>query len=73
MTFEIEVMRKVFDNELGLCINVGPDADGLGIVEIDGGQEYGRICLPPQHALYLAKAIIDCAVEMGAPHLDKFV
>lgn len=66
MTYEIEVMRKVFDNEIAKSIDVGPDKDGLGCIEIDGGDEYGRLILQPQHALFLAKAITACALEMGA-------
>lgn len=66
MTYVTEVMRTVWDNEIGKNINVGPDHDGLGILEIDGGEEYVRICLTPQHAVHLAKAILDCAADMGA-------
>lgn len=66
MTYVTEVMRKVWDNEICKFIDVGPDKDGLGTLEIDGGDEYGRICLTPQHAVYLAKAILDCAADMGA-------
>jgi len=62
--FEIEVVRKVFDNEHGSHIKVGPDLDGLGLVEIDGGKDYGRIVVPPKHAIWLAKAITATAEEM---------
>lgn len=71
MTYEIEVMRKVFDNAIGKSIDVGPDKDGLGCLEIDGGEEYGRLVLQPQHALFLAKDITVCAVEMGAEPLSS--
>ena len=67
MSYEIEVVRKVFDNENGMHIKVRPDCDGLGLVEIEGGEEYGG-CLrvSPQHAVFLAAAIERCAFDMGA-------
>lgn len=64
--FELNVVRHIYDNENGGCIKVGPDSDGLGLVEIDGGEDYGRIVVQPQHAILLAKAIEDCAKEMAA-------
>ena len=66
MTYEIEVVRKVYDNHVGKCIEVGPDKDGLGLVEVDGGDDWGRLVLPSQHAALLAKAIADCAADMEA-------
>ena len=70
MSFEIEVVRKVFDNEIGKHLKVQPDCDGLGLVEIDGGDEYGRIVIQPQHALFLARAIEQCAIDMGAEQIS---
>lgn len=65
-TYEIEVVRKVFDNDCGTHIKVCPDLDGIGLVEIDGGEDYGRIVLAPAHALVLAEAIASAAKEMMA-------
>lgn len=63
--YEIEVVRKVFDNEHGEHVKVGPDCDGLGLVEIDGGEHYGGcIRILPQHAILLAAAIEASAKEM---------
>ena len=62
--YTIEVERKVFDNENGTHIKVRPSRNGLGLVEIDGGDEYGRIVVPPAHALLLADAIAVAAKEM---------
>jgi hypothetical protein len=70
VSYEIEVTRKVFDNDLGAHVRVQPDVDGLGLVEIDGLEEYGgRICAAPQLAMHLARAIEACALEMGAEPL----
>ena len=66
--YEVETMRKVFDNELGAHIKVGPDADGLKLVEIEGGEDFGcgRITLDPRMALVLAGAIEATARELLA-------
>lgn len=64
-SYEIETVRKVYDNAAGECISVGPDCDGLGLVEIDGGQHYGG-CLrvPAEMALVLADAIKAAADDL---------
>jgi len=64
--YTIEVVRLVLDNEHGRSITVQRDRDGLGLLELDGGDEYGRLILPPQMAVHLADAIRRAAVEMGA-------
>lgn len=71
MRYEIEVVRKVFDNVCGTHLKVQPDTDGLGLIEIDGGEEYGRIVICPQHALFLSSAIEACAIDMGAEPLGN--
>jgi hypothetical protein len=63
-TYGIEVVRHVYDEEHGHKLTVGPDCDGLGLLEIDGGDEYGRLVFSPGHAKYLANAIAKCAAEM---------
>lgn len=61
--YETDVIRRVHDNGTGRNIEVKPDGDGLGLVEIDGGDDYGRITLPPEMALMVADAIGKCALE----------
>lgn len=62
--YGIEVVRHVYDEEHGKKLTVGPDKDGFGLIEIDGGDEYGRLVLSPGHAAVLAAAIAQCAKEM---------
>lgn len=63
--YEIETFRKVFDNENGASIKIGPDTDGLGLIEIDGGEDFGRgVRVSPEMALVLAEAIKRAAQEM---------
>ena len=64
-TYETVVTRRVFDNEHGVHIKVGPDGAGLGLLEIDGGRDFGGpIRLVPGMALVLAQAITAAAKEM---------
>lgn len=62
--YTLEVHRKVYDDASGWCITVKPDADALDLIEMDGGDEYGRIVFPPQMALMLADALIQTAAEI---------
>lgn len=49
-------------------VEVGPDRDGLGMVEIrsvcDSGEIAERIACDPRAALLPARAIMDCAQEL---------
>jgi len=65
MTYTLEVSRKIFDDDLGASIEVCPDKDGLGLVNIVGGEDFGGdISLCPEMALVLADAIRATALEM---------
>lgn len=50
----------------GTLIKIGPDGDGLGLVEVDGGDDYGRIIMQPELAMLVAEAIRKTAEEMAA-------
>lgn len=63
--FETVVIRKVYDNMDGTSITVRSDVDGLGLVEVDGGAEYGRIVMAPALAVEVAKAVQECASEIA--------
>lgn len=43
MAFTLETMCQVFDDDDGSCIEVGPDGDGLEIVEIRYRTTEGKI------------------------------
>lgn len=64
--FETNVIRNIYDNEIGYHITVRPDVDGLGLVEIDGREEFGgKIIIQPEMAKELASAILACAAEIA--------
>lgn len=65
-TYGITVIRHVYCDLNNTKIKVGPHPEGIGFLEIDGGEEYGNLIVSPQHAKVLAKAIIKCAEEMEA-------
>ena len=71
-TFTTEVVRRVYDDEEGACIEVGPDCDSLWLVQISAEGKskdfYGdlRIAFVPGFARQIARAMLACANEMDA-------
>ncbi len=62
MTYTIEHEIKVFDDENGGFVSVGPDRDGLGLVELrqnDDGKEVVRISMTLEHAQAFGKALTE--------------
>lgn len=66
----LETIRRVYDDDHGACIEVGPDGDSLGYVEIrttgESNVEFWgelRLTLPKEFALKLAEAIRLCAED----------
>lgn len=58
---EIEVVRKVLAGDYGEA-SVGPDRDGLGLVEIEVDGVF--LLLTPQLAIGVAEAMAACAKEI---------
>lgn len=68
-----EVMREIWDNTGDDVIEVGPDRDGLGAVEIRLRDRAGKILerltfQPDGQADLVADAIKACASELRAEH-----
>jgi len=61
--YTLERVIKVWDNEFGCHIYVGPDADGLGCAEIryvdENNNISDRIAIPSEMMLKVAEAIIE--------------
>lgn len=70
MTFSLETVRRVFDDSDGVYLEVGPDPDGLGLVQVstvrESAEHYGtiRLVLLPEQARLLAAALNASASEM---------
>jgi hypothetical protein len=72
MGYTVESTRSVFNDDQGVYISVGPDADGLGgLVRIytEGKHSedyYGKVDfnLPVEMSKLLARAILDTANEL---------
>ena len=62
MSFSTETVIQVWNDEHGDRVEVGPDRDGLGLVEIrsytDDNQIGSRITLAPEQAVLIAEAIL---------------
>jgi len=61
-TYTVETVRKVYDDSCGDHIYVGPDAEGLDLVELryvdSKGVISSRISIPKPLALLVAEAMI---------------
>lgn len=66
MPVDIEVFRKIHDNEDGSVITVGPDADGLDLIEIVAPDSV-RLVLRPEMAAALALALLATCNDMKQP------
>lgn len=66
MSYTTEAHFKIFDDANGQALRVGPDADGLGLVEVDGKDDFGRLVLPPEMARQLARILPDAAASAEA-------
>jgi hypothetical protein len=70
MKLSTEIFRRVYDDDRGSYIQVGPDADALDLVEIRTTNQLSReyfgdfrLVLHPEFAIALANAMIAAAQE----------
>lgn len=68
MTITIEVNRRVFDDEQGGCIEIGPDRDGLGMILVHtpnhiSSEWFGKVefTMKPEFARSFAAAVLAAA------------
>jgi hypothetical protein len=64
-TFSLEVVYEIWDDRDGNKIEVGPDRDGLGLVEIRDQESKVRLTLPLDKARLLATALTDTARRLA--------
>lgn len=74
--YELDTVRELWCAGWdGDSIKVGPDRDGLGVVELryenKAGEVMDRLSIPPDAAELLAQAILDCAKELNAKNIPK--
>jgi hypothetical protein len=58
--FTLERHVRIYDDGTGDYIHVGPDSDGLDLIEVrqhDGGKEVARITMQPVQAKLLIEAL----------------
>ena len=70
MGFTTEIFRRVYDDEEGWCIQVGPDLDDIDLIEITAPDAISRqrfgdlsIVLPREMAEELGAILIAAATE----------
>ena len=70
MQYEMETLREIWPTKgEGERIEIGPDRDGLKLVEIrqkePNGTISGRITVEPEAAKLIAEALLLCAAELS--------
>jgi hypothetical protein len=68
MPAELETWRKIFHADYHQQIEVRPDQDCGGMVEVvqreDNGKEVARIAMSKESAVLVAAALVSCAGEI---------
>ncbi len=68
--YNMEVLREVWNNKSGECIEIGPDRDALGMIEVRYKDPSGfigqRIEFPIECAKLVAQAIMLCIDDLDA-------
>jgi len=67
MGFKLETLREIWDDNLGERVEVGPDREGLDLVELrlrDDESIRARMAFPVGMARLVAAAMIACADEL---------
>ena len=66
--YSTEVVREIWNDDTGERVCVGPDRDGLDLLEIrqmtDDGKVGQRIIFTPDQARIVAAAMLECADEL---------
>ncbi len=77
--YDTETVRRICDNQRGTYIEIGPDGDGLGLIEVrtsgKSAEHYGeiRLVIPTVMARLLSYALVRCSEELDADDLDARV
>lgn len=74
----METIRRLYDDVEGVYVEVGPDSDGLGMVQISTPDKkskewFGdiRLVLSPLRARILATMLLDAAIDSAAAKLPE--
>lgn len=68
--FTVEKVMKIWDDKVGEYLQIGPDGDGLGLLDLQyvdvTGKINSRIVLPREMLLVVARVILDNYSEESA-------
>ena len=66
--YTMELIRKIWNDKDGYSVEIGPDSDGLDLVEVrsrdDQGKITNRFAMTPAQALLVADAIKACSMDI---------
>jgi hypothetical protein len=69
----MELIRRIYDDNTGACIQVGPDGDALGLVQLRtpdsvSKENFGdvRLTLEPEMAVLVGNALLSAAADAKA-------
>ena len=71
MAYTKEVFRRVYDDNIGTYVEVRPDRDSLGCVEIVCEERSTSFSMRPGQALLVADAIRHCAEELRTENPEE--
>lgn len=73
MGYSTETMREIWDDKHGDRVEVGPDRDALGMVEVryktEDGAIASRVAFSPEQARMVAHVMLLCADELDSTQL----
>ena len=69
--YSVDVVRRVWDDKTGELFEVGPDSDGLNLVQIaykaEGCKVVNHMVFTPEQARFIAAAMVSCAYDLEGP------
>jgi len=66
MSYSTKVIRRIYNDDSEDYIQVAPDGDGLGLIDIlqvENGEEVARLSMPYEAAYLLSRALANAYEE----------
>lgn len=67
MSHSLEVFMRIYDDDTGDYYQIGPDGDGLDLVQLSahqkGGEEYSSFVMPIEAAMKFSEALQEYVVR----------
>lgn len=73
--FSFETRYEIWNDDDGYVIKIGPDADGLGLIDVReieaDGKEVARLTFLPEQAELIAKALLKAVADLREAEAAK--